>query len=108
MIMNSNSKFQEQEEQILLEQKAVAAAKAALAAKIEYQINCYRMRLSSARAELIQLSSLKPVCLDDYGYLPDIRKRKENLLLEIEFCDGQISAYHLNDNKRKIIPDRLL
>ena len=106
--MNSNSKYQENEQIKASESENLSGASAILQAKINNQIKGYQMRKLSAQDELSNFARVLPVDLDDYSYMADIRKRVVVLRDEIDFCKKQIIAYQTNDNKAKIIPDRLL
>lgn len=106
--MNSNSKFQEQEEQILKEQEAAAAAKKLLQEKVRYQIDTFSMRILSAREELKLLTTAILVDAQDSAALFAYRQRVRFLCDDIIFCKKQINAYRDNDHKSKLIPDRLL
>ena len=95
--MNSNSKFQElQEEQRVLVQK------------INYTIRNYKLRRLCASDDLADVVRIRSQNSDNYDMLPVWDARIFQLREEIEFCNRQIKAYAENDNKMKIIPDRLL
>ncbi len=106
--MNSKSKQEQMQEDQASYDLKIREASAIMAAKIQHQIKSYQLRKLSAQCEYADLFRVTPVDLDDYSYMPDIRARRVLLQQEISFCTEQIRAYQENDNKAKIIPDRLL
>lgn len=106
--MNSNSKFHEsvQSTETLLNSAGLTVS--VMQAKINHMIKGYLYRKLSAQDELADISRVQqndPFNADMSGVW---NSRKKQLLDEIEFCNKQIKAYQENDDKAKIIPDRLL
>lgn len=95
--MNSNQKHHEQEE-----------TESELKKKIAYQIKNYSMRKIVAQDEIANLHRCFNDLNDNLELFQIRQDRNAFLKQEINFCNGQIKAYKENDNKNKIIPDRLL
>ncbi len=106
--MNSLDKFRENEENNPSQMAGVLSDKAILQSKINYQISNYRMRVLSAQEEIADLTRCISFNSHEYLMLSEWRSRISVLLEEIKFCKNQIYAYENNNNKAKIIPDRLL
>lgn len=95
--MNSNSKFQEMQDDAMN-----------LRLKIQRVIVDYRFRRLAVLDDIADLSRCVRAGADDESMLADWYSRIEILREEVELCDRQIQAYLENNNKMKLIPDRLL
>jgi hypothetical protein len=106
--MNSNSKHQDNQQDKASEIDKISGASAIMAAKIAYQIRSYSFRLCSANFRLKELNDYSVVMREEGFDRLMLRQEIKNLKEEIRFCEIQVRAYQENDNKAKIIPDRLL
>jgi len=95
--MNSNQKHQENQE-----------TSNTLVSKINEEIRKYKVRKLLAQDEYADVCRFR----DKQALYSELRsgaaKKLKDILEEIELCNGQIRAYQENDNKAKLIPDRLL
>lgn len=79
-----------------------------LAAKIAKAIYQYKIRKLSAGEEFADVYRYRGTLplYSDLRYA--VNKKLNDLQEEINLCNAQIKAYQENDNKAKLIPDRLL
>lgn len=95
--MDSNRKFQEDQENI-----------DSIAVKIAKELYRYEVRLTSASYEVQEVTFFK----NKQPKFSDLWRASNRKLLELQeeinVCNSQIRAYKENDNKAKLIPDRLL
>jgi len=79
-----------------------------LALAIQREINRLKLQrvLAQEKKSELQLSVMANISDRDYRF--GAKKEISELVLEIEFLTQQIKAYEDNDNKAKLIPDRLL
>lgn len=86
----------------------VTTPEAVLAAKINSQIKSYQLRKLSAQDEYADITKVKLHSPYNLDMLSVWNRRLDQLDDEIAFCEFQIDAYQNDNNKVKIIPDRLL
>lgn len=85
-----------------------ASGKNPLALAIKREINNLKLRRALAQEKKNDLQSKVIGNFSDWEYRFSARKEISELVLEIDFLTSQIIAYENDDNKAKIIPDRLL
>lgn len=95
--MNSNSKFHEMEED-----------KDNLACKIARQIYNYKVRKACASDEYADVYRYRDTLPPHSDLRFAVNQKLRDIQEEINLCNSQIKAYQENDNKAKLIPDRLL
>ena len=106
--MNSNNKYQENQQNKASESEKLSGASQVLAQKIKHVIRGYQYRKLAAQDEIADLSRVNSYMTEEGLDRSGVRSRIATLKEEINFCHNQILAYLNNDNKAKIIPDRLL
>ena len=106
--MNSNKKFHDHSDSSDINLKHFESASMLLASKIQYQIKQYTMRKLVASDEISDLIRSLNHHDTDYDLHRNWHERIQILRTEIAFCEEQITAYKNNNEKLKIIPDRIL
>ncbi len=95
--MDTNRKFQELQEE-----------KESLAAKIARKIYHYKVRKLAAGEEYADVYRYRGTLPPHSDLRFAVNRKLQEIQDEINLCNSQIKAYQENDNKAKLIPDRLL
>lgn len=106
--MNSYDKFMEKQENNNGTPVVVVDMKVLHRAKIHHVIRGYELRVFSCQEEIKVLEQCIALGSEEYYEVYSWKSRISVLQQEVEFCERQKVAYKNNDERRKIIPDRLL